>query len=671
MTLKVTHFDSPRPLATPPRKLRLSWYWPRTMPRAGETWRFRVRLKRPNGYQDPGGFDYEGWLFRNAIDATGYVRHDKAKRLATAADASAITLLRRGLGRIIDAALGSSRYAGVVKGVTIGDGHDIPNAQWQLFRKTGITHLVVISGSHIMLVAGFIGFLIGFLWRRSARLCERLAARRAAVAGGLAAATLYAAIAGFGVPVQRALIMFAVAAIAIWRGHESRPFSVLAAALIGVLLIDPLAPMSPGFWLSFGAVAVLIFVFAGRSRGGWANSLVRAQVAVSIALLPFLALFFGHTSLVGPLANMIAIPAFELAVVPLALAGIVLGAIWLPAGALLLQGAVLVLKGLWPVLEWFAAWPTAQVAMQAPSIIVILLAVVGIALLLAPRGIPARWLGAVMLAPLLAGSVAERLPKGAFDLTLLDVGQGLSAVVRTRGHTLIFDTGPKFGSGSDTGKLVVVPYLRTLGIDKPDLLMISHADSDHSGGAASVLKAYPDLPVMTSARKMFPDSTPCVAGRHWRWDGVDFKLLNPPNANGKGSTNDRSCVLHVTAAGGSALLTGDIEADTEARLVARDPDDLRSTILVAPHHGSATSSSQSFVQAVDPRFVLFPVGYRNQWHFPRQNVKARYRAVGADMLNTASCGAIELRVEQKVKLVAAWRADHRRLWTRQGDTACD
>ncbi|HET6655155.1 MAG TPA: DNA internalization-related competence protein ComEC/Rec2 [Gammaproteobacteria bacterium] len=670
VTLRVTQFDSPAPLADPPRKLRLSWYWPDSMPRAGETWQFRVRLKRPNGSQNPGGFDYEGWLFRNAIDATGYVRHDRARRIEGANDGGVLLRLRRELAGVIDSAVPGSDYRGILKGVTIGDGHDIPDAQWDLFRRTGITHLVVISGSHIVLVAGFIGLLISFFWRLSARLCERVAARRAAVVGGLAAAILYSAIAGFGIPIQRALLMFAVAAVAVWQGREVRPFSVLAVALIGVLLIDPLAPMSPGFWLSFGAVAVLIYVFAGRPRRGLVHSTVWAQVAVSVGLLPFLTLFFGQASIVGPFANLIAIPVFSIAVVPLALAGVLIGAVWLPAGALLLHGAATALDWLWPVLEWFASQPQSQLALPAPSVVAILLALAGIMLILAPRGIPARWLGAVMVAPLVLASRSVP-PPGSFDLTLLDVGQGLSAVVRTHSHTLIFDTGPDFGSGSDTGELVVVPYLRSLNIDAPDILLISHGDSDHAGGAESVLAAFPALRVITSAHEDFPGATACVAGEHWRWDGVTFRILNPPTAEGDASDNDRSCVLQVEAAGGSALLTGDIEKEAEYRLVADDGEALQSDILVAPHHGSSSSSSAPFVKAVAPRFVLFPVGYRNQWDFPRAEVAARYRDVGADLLNTASCGAIRLRVAEKVKLLSAWRPDHRRLWTRAGKTSCD
>jgi competence protein ComEC len=668
ITLRVTRFDSPKPLDTPPRKLRLNWYRPEAIPRAGETWRFRVRLKRPNGYQDPGGFDYEGWLFRNGIDATGYVRHNRAKRLG-GGNASALIRMRRRLAGVIDAAVPGNVFAGILKGVTIGDGHDIPESQWDVFRRTGIVHLLVISGAHIGLLAGLVGLLIGFFWRRGARLCQRLAARRAAVAGGVVAAAVYAAVAGFGIPVQRALIMFAVAAIAIWRGREVNPFSVLGVALIGVLLIDPLAPMAPGFWLSFGAVAILIYGFAGRPRRGYIRGLVWAQVAVSLALLPLLTLFFGQASTVAPVANLIAIPVFEIAILPLALSGVVLGSLWLPAGKILLGAAATVLHWFWPVLLWLSHLPQSQILLPSPSLWIAGLAVLGVLLLLAPRGIPARWLGLVMLAPLALPRFALP-PQGAFDLTLLDVGQGLSAVIRTHRHSLIFDTGPSFGSGSDTGQMVVVPYLRSVQIRHPDILMISHGDNDHAGGAKSVLTVFPGLRVMTSARKKFPQADGCFKGEHWRWDGVVFRVLNPPGKSGDGSKNNRSCVLKIDAPGGGALLTGDIEKEAEHRLVADSGAELSSNILVAPHHGSATSSSMAFVKAVDPRVVLFPVGYRNQWHFPRGKVTARYRAIHARLLNTASCGAIHLRVAEKVKLISVWRPDRRRLWTRRGETAC-
>lgn len=662
VTLAVRHFGSPAPLPMPPRNIRLNWYHPDAMPRAGETWRFRVRLKRPNGFQNPGGFDYEGWLFAKGIDATGYVRGD-AERLDAGGGAGPILRLRRRLGAVIDAAVPGNAFAGILRGVTIGDGHAIPDYQWDLFRRTGTSHLVVISGSHIVLVAGLVALLISFLWRLSARLCERLAARRAAAVAGLAVAAVYALIAGFGVPVQRALIMAAIGAMAVWKGWTTRPFALLAAALLGVLLIDPLAPLAAGFWLSFGAVAVLVYIFAGRPRRGWLHAVLWSQVAVTLGLAPLLILFFGHGSAAAPLANLVAIPVFEFAVVPLALAGVLAGALWLPAGALLLGAAARVLGWLWPVLGWFGELPHAYFPVPAPSWWAIALAVVGAVLLLAPRGLPARWLGVVMIAPL-ALAPRPRPAPGGFDLALLDVGQGLAAVVRTHAHTLIFDTGPSFASGSDTGQLVVVPYLYSRGIAHPDLLVVSHGDDDHAGGAKSVLKAFPGLATMTSAGRRFPDAAPCVAGQQWRWDGVHFQLLNPPTATGDGSDNNRSCVLRIGAAGGSVLLTGDIEAEAERRLVATYGDTLHSDILVAPHHGSASSSTEDFINAVAPRFVLFPAGYRNRWHFPRASVVTRYRAAGARLLNTAACGAVTFSVARGVRLVERYRPDERHFWTR-------
>jgi competence protein ComEC len=368
---------------------------------------------------------------------------------------------------------------------------------------------------------------------------------------------------------------------------------------------------------------------------------------------------------VGGIANLVAIPLFEFVIVPLALAGALLGALWLPAGSVLLGAAAKVLVWLWPLLEWAAALPHAYVPVPEPSLWVLVLALAGVALLLAPRGIPARWLGAVMIAPLALAPQPRPAP-GGFNLTLLDVGQGLAAVVRTHAHTLIFDTGPSFASGSDTGALVVVPYLHSRGIVHPDLLIVSHGDDDHAGGVRSVLKAFPQLPVVTSAHRRFPAAAACVAGKHWQWDGVYFRMLNPAVAEGDGSDNNRSCVLKIDAAGGSALLTGDIEAVAERRLVEHDARLLRSDILIAPHHGSATSSTAEFIQAVAPRYVLFPVGYRNRWHFPRPAVAARYRAAGAKLFGTAACGAITFHVAVAVAFAGAWRTDHRHFWTRDG-----
>lgn len=638
-------------------------------PRAGEYWRLTVRLKRPHGMRNPGGFDYEAWLFRERLRARGYVRPSPPpERLAATTPARyRVHRLRERLGERIRAALPGHPFAGMVTALANGETRDIDRLQWQTLRATGTVHLVAISGLHITLVAGMVFFLARRLWSLPGYTVLRLPAPVAAAAAALAAATGYAALAGFAVPTQRALLMLAVAMSGVFLRRRFPPSQLLAAALFAVLLHDPLAVMASGFWLSFTAVAVILFVVQGEHRHQRLRQWITLQGAIALGMLPLMLAMFQQVSLVAPLANLLAIPVFDFVVVPLTLLGVVA----LPvvpdaaAGLFALAGGALAL--VWPVLEFLGGLAHAQWTQAAPPAWAVLAAVPGVLWLLAPRGFPARWAGAVWMLPLLL--VRPSTPAlGELWFTLLDVGQGLAAVLRTTHHTLVYDTGARFSARFDAGEAVVVPYLRAVGVRRIDTLIISHGDTDHRGGADSVLRAYPVARLLSSVREAAVGLTPqpCREGDSWEWDGVRFTLLNPPHGHFS-RHNNASCVLKVESRYGSVLLPGDIEARAEQRLVAHYGPRLRAEVLVAPHHGSRTSSTEEFIAAVRPHHVLVPAGYRNRYRHPHPSVVARYRQAGSRLYGSAASGALELRLGAAGIEVSAFRERARRYWHAPSD----
>ena len=522
-----------------------------------------------------------------------------------------------------------------------------------------------ISGLHVTMIAGLFAMLVSWCWRRSEFLALALPAQKAAAAAGFLAAFAYCLVSGFAVPAQRTLYMVGVVAAALWLGRATSASRVLAAALLIVLALDPWAVLSPGFWLSFAAVAVIFYVATGRSvQPHWLAQWGRVQWAVTVGLAPLLLVLFQQVSLVSPIANAVAIPLVSFVITPLALAGAVLPLDW----PLELGHAILEL--LMALLEWLARLPSAVWHQHAPLAWTVPLALAGIAWLLLPRGFPARALGLVLVLPLFAASPAG--PRsGELWITVLDVGQGLSVLARTERHALLYDAGPAFNAAADSGSRVIVPYLRGEGIAALDALVVSHDDRDHSGGAASVLEA---IPVGVLWSSLSPDHAlleaaawraPCRADRKWFWDGVAFEFLHPQEdipAGRAARANNRSCVLRIEAPGGRVLLTGDIERAAEHELLRRAPGLLRAEVLLVPHHGSATSSAPEFVKRVAPRYAVFTVGYRNRFGHPREDVLARYREAGSELLRTDAAGAIRLRFGPGNLRVDAERDRARRYW---------
>ncbi|MGC2518047.1 MAG: DNA internalization-related competence protein ComEC/Rec2 [Burkholderiales bacterium] len=670
-----------------PRHVVISWYArlapeaSRPVPpvRAGERWRFTLRLRRPHGSANPHGFDYEAWLLERGMRATGYVRQPATRgaleeRAAGSPERLAemvpqpqyrIERLRETVREKLRDALPQQRYAGVLVALAIGDQNAIPPDQWQLFARTGVSHLMSISGLHVTMVASLLAAFVFWCWRRSEALALALPAQKAAALAGFLAAFAYCLISGFAVPAQRTLYMVGVVALALWLGRASSASRVLALALLLVLALDPWAVLAPGFWLSFAAVALIFYIGTGRAaQPHWLVQWGRVQWAVTIGLAPLLLVLFRQVSIVSPIANAIAIPLVSFVITPLALLGAVLPLNWPLALAHLL------LEIMMAVLTWLAALPSAVWHQHAPVAWTLVLAVLGIIWLLLPRGFPARWLGVLLALPVFALAPPRPRP-GELWVTVLDVGQGLAVVARTEKHALLFDTGPRFNESADSGSRVILPYLRGEGVGRLDALVVSHDDDDHAGGAQSVLDAMPvdalwaSLPAGHALLAAGNYRLPCLAGRGWRWDGVSFMFLHPsaePSDGFLARANNRSCVLRIEGGGGRVLLTGDIERAAERQLLERAPELLPAEALLVPHHGSKTSSSPEFVRRVAPRYAVFTVGYRNRFGHPRADVLERYREAGSSLLRTDETGAVQMRFGAGGLQIVAQRDSARRYW---------
>lgn len=660
-----------------PRRIQLSWYaqgWggerfdvPALRP--GERWGLVVRLRRPHGLFNPHGFDQEARWLEEGVRAVGYVRAQAPSERLDTFVLRADSLMHRARDHVrhrFGQGLGEATYAGILIALAVGDQRAIPEAQWEVFRNTAVAHLVSISGLHVSLVAVFGGGLVALLWWCVPRLAERLPRRRAMAAGGLLCAAAYAVLAGLGLPVQRALLMLAVACLALMLGRETRPGSVLALALIVVLAVDPWAVMSAGFWLSFGAVSIIMAVVAGRfPPPGKLAGAVRIQLAITLALSPLLLALFGAFSLVSPLANAFAIPVVSFFVTPLVLVAMVLP--WSAPLDIAHWAAAWMMAGL----ERLAALPIAMWHGPAVPSGLIILALAGCAWLLMPSGTKGKSAAVLALVPMLLWTPA-RPPSGSAWLTVFDVGQGLAVHVQTASHDLLYDAGPPYGPVSDAGRRVILPFLQAEGVRRLDRMIVSHAHNDHLGGAASILRAIEvgDVTADVDARHALRREAggriaPCAAGARWEWDGVRFEVLYPVASAARlpfNALNDDSCVVRVEAGGHAVLLTGDIEAGAERHLVRAVAERLQSDVVVVPHHGSRTSSSPAFARATGARHAIHSAGMLNPFRHPHPLVWARWDALGARNWRTDSQGAIRIRLDAHGVEVVSERERRRRYW---------
>jgi len=643
--------------------VRLSWRDTAPAIEPCSIWRLHVRLKRPRGMIDPGAFDFERYALSEGITATGYVREDAGNQVHGAVLLCADRLRSR-ITEGIATTLGPGTSANVLRALAFGDQHAMDEREWAVARATGIPHLIAISGLHIALFAGFGVWFVRLPWKLVPRLTLRWPAPLIEAGASIVFALAYATLAGLGLPTRRALVMIGVLLAATLLRRARAPVHGLAFAVIALLVFDPLCVLSAGFWLSFVGVAWLMFCLGGHGeRRRWWREVFSAQGVASLGLLPLTIWFFGQSSLVGPLANLIAVPWICFVVLPLGVVG-ALVQLALPAvGAPFVVVAGHALDALWWLLERMASWPGALWYFPEPGLGAFALASLGAFWLLLPRGMPARSLGVALLLPLLV-PIRGELHSGEFEALMLDVGQGLAIIVRTRDHALVYDAGARFPSGFDLGDASVVPALHALGITNLDRLIVSHGDNDHAGGAASVLAAFPQTPVESGEpERLAVPSTQCLGGESWQWNGVTFRILHPhePLAT---RANDRCCVLEVRSSDSRLLLTGDITSAVEGAVAAQVSADGKALVLQVPHHGSRTSSSAEFIAALHPLLALVSTGYHNHFNHPNPAVVERYAAAGSSFLNTSQSGFVDLRFGPGVppRIVEEGRADRHPYW---------
>ena len=699
--------------------------------RAGEYWQMTVRLKAPHGNSNPHGFDYELWLWEQGLQATGYVRTGKSdtppKKLANLAQAWAkpVERARQHVRQAIFERVDNRQLAGVIAALVVGDQNAIERADWDVFRATGVAHLMSISGLHITMFAWFASLLIGWLWRRSASLspalCHALPASSAGAVGGLVLAALYALFSGWGVPAQRTVWMLTTVVLLKLSGRQWPWPLVWLLAMAVVVVLDPWALMQAGFWLSFVAVGVLFasassesnnirtstrtsissntnkqnaihsgaasdhdtlatgqnddkdrpqtrFLIASASALG-ANLMktLREQWVITLALTPLSLLLFNQVSSIGLLANAVAIPWVTLVVTPLAM----LGALWSPVW----DAAALGVEVLTLLLQWLASFSWASISVAAAPLWCAVSGAIGGALLVMRLPLHLKAIGIPLLLPVLLWQPA-RPAAGQFEILGVDIGQGNALVIRTANHSMVYDTGPKFSRESDAGNRVLVPLLRAMG-EKIDLLMLSHRDMDHIGGATAVLAMQPQARLVSSIEdshelQSIRKSDRCVAGQSWRWDGVDFEVLHPKASDysSPAKSNAMSCVLRISDGTRVALLVGDLEAAQELRLVA-NPEfslKLKADFLLMPHHGSKTSSTGPFLDAVQPQFALAQAGYRNRFNHPVESVLQRYADRQIRVVKSPTCGAATWRSDE-ADVVVCQRTLAMRYWHHQPDVS--
>ena len=668
-------------------KVYLSWYGGsrygsnsiRETVKAGQTWQLDIRLKHNNGLMNPGAFDYEQWLFQNHIQATGYVR--KGKLLSSEQAPCSLSGLRQKLADTLDRVLADNPYKGLFKALAIGSRADISPPQWQLLMRTGTNHLIAISGLHIGLFAALSGAVVFFFWRRMTCLNLRLPAFMAASVSALLAAVVYAALAGFAIPTQRALLMLSVIFAAIMLGRTYYPSYVLLSALLLVLLIDPLSSLSFGFWLSFSAVAVIVMAVSSRlasaqGRTAKMSALVRIQMVVFSGLLPLTVIFFNRFSVVAPVANLVAVPLMSLFIIPLTLAAAALSLISETLAGMVFNGLVYPLDMLFSYLRFLDNFSFNVFYIPGFSLLAGFL-LIAVLWLLMPRGWPGKTAGLLLFLPLFFTPI-EKPESGTIRLTMLDVGQGLAMAVQTRKHSLLFDTGDNYSPRFNMADSVIIPFLNYRGITHIDRLIISHTDRDHAGSFQPLYEGFNIKSVISgeadsSIFNGYPVNS-CQSGQHWIWDGVRFEILSPAPPLSKiglasrslKNNNNLSCVLLITTARHTRyLLTGDIEKQVERHLLVHYPE-LKADVLQVPHHGSNTSSGTAFINQLKPKIALFSYGYRNRFHHPSEKVVQKYRKKAIKIYTTVN-GAIDIQpdIPNNSLSVIQYRELKQRFWHRQ------
>ena len=654
-----------------PAKLSLSWYYPEHALVSHQNCRLRVRLKKHWRFANPGSADREKQMFLDGIGARGYVRSGECQPAATVASRAGLrTRLLDNFARMET----KYRNFGLMQALTFGERGRMQTSQWEILRATGTSHLLAISGLHLSAISVVAFFIATFLAKLSANLCERIPAQCVAAIFAMLATSVYAYLAGFSIPTQRALIMVFIAFGAILLRKPLVQFSVLATALFAVLLLNPLAVLTVSFWMSFLAV-MFIFVILKTSVGlSKFSILFRVQIFLAAALLPVSMRFFTQGSLIAPIVNLIAVPYVSFLLLPVLMIAQLLFLTGTDSLSHFLFSAV---DRMFDLLQWWlqfcAQLPLASIYYH-PTIAGVILYELGLLLLIQPRGFPLRSLAPVFLVALFF--IRDyTLTENQLRVTVLDVGQGLAVVIETKNHTLLYDAGPKFTSGFNTGTAVVLPYLRKRNIKVLDKIIVSHNDNDHAGGVQALLDAATvDTLTISNGKDKYSANRIdyCRQGDEWIWDGVGFRILHPPNS-WQSSPNNRSCVVQIMHPAGSVLLAGDIETAVERRLIAEYGDKLRSHLLLAPHHGSMSSSSRRFLARVRPQTAVFSVGYRNRYGFPHAKITARYQSIGAELVDTTREGAVTFIFDSRhgMQREVGYRPSSRRYWNSKWEHSID
>lgn len=658
--------------------------------KVGDRWQFWVKLKKPRGYSNPGGFDKEKHYFQNRWQAQGRIllklpkkRKNKMieagnrdvdcipKRLSSSWYSFPIHRLRATLLEKIKNSIEQKTFAPFIYALILGVRDGILDEHWNVFRNTGTAHLMAISGLHVGLVSSFIYFIIKWFWRFLPKKCLNVPANWMAALLATLGAWIYALLAGFSIPTQRALVMILLFMGSILFRRVGNVWRTYFIALLMVLLWDPFATLSIGFWLSFAAVAMMLYGLKGRlNPGGLWWKYGRAQWVTFLGLIPVTLMCFNQTSLISPIANILAIPWVSFSVVPFALLGSILLFFSEKMGGVLLNFAEASFSILWPFLNYLSQLSKISFIPETEiSILAFILAIFASLILLAPRGFAGRFLGIIAFLPLLLAKPISPL-LGTAKFTLLDVGQGLAAVLQTNQHVLLFDTGPRFGLASDAGSQVILPFLENQGIKKIDAIVISHGDSDHIGGLSSILKKIPVGMILSSEIDLIPKFTsndtiikPCYSGQHWHWDGIEFLMIHPDTFQ-TAKRNDHCCVLQIKAGKQKILLTGDIEMPSEKKLLEKFNHKLSSTVLIVPHHGSKTSSSLEFIQTVNPSFAMIPVGYLNPYGHPKTEIVDRYKNLNISLFDNIQDGSISftLNDHENISFPTSYRGKYKHFW---------
>ena len=647
-------------------KLKLSWYGnqrPELIP--GDQWELLLKLKNNNGYQNLGGFDYEKWLFYKQFNATGYVKKSSKNRILSTNQGFDFDRLRYQLRQSLLELLKTYELGGVINALIIGDRSLIQQNHWQLFTATNTTHLSVISGLHIGLVSGFVFLLVQFLWRRSTRLCLWVPAQVASAYAGLLIALAYALLAGFSIPTQRAFIMAGVVfASIIFRRHHN-VWHLYAIALILVLIHNPLGIFSVGFWLSFYVVAIIIYGAKQHKNKSWLYRIIYIQLLISLATIPLIAWFFSAGSTLSPIANLIAIPIFSFIATPLSLIGALLFVSGLDEFSqlafVIADQSLLYLSYFLSYLQGFNfnQWYFSQSSLIG---LITLLAIFLLAI--SPKGLKLRWLFIPMLLSVIISPKQASLNKHEALITTLDVGQGLAIVVQTQNHVLLFDTGAAYASGFNLAQSVIIPYLHAQHIYYLDKVIVSHGDNDHIGGLDHLLDHFKVGEITSSVPEQIKrTSQHCQSGQSWQWDGVVFEVLNPDKQSNF-SGNNTSCVLKISTKNFSALLTADIEKQAEKQLIKNHSDQLNVDVMLAPHHGSKTSSTQAFLEAASPSTIIISSGYKNRFNHPHKTVIKRYKTHDINFINTSCSGQVDVKLGEQID-IQQYRKQHARYYLRQ------